>query len=575
MKLNFKKFIVIPIIILCMFAIADLPKSHAKYIKTGDFAYDVKLKGLELSDDKNLSVTLDNSSTYLDAIYNVSFKRNGVMYEDPNREKSDTKDTYKITLKDNQNKCSIVSDSIKSPNGDNFKNNVWYTTLNSNDTISFQVKCNVVDDPKVDNDKEFIYLDLKVEETIQNYQGKDDTTFTYFEHQIATKLSEYYTGDRVPPVEEKLTLYQKAIEQLKAKYQSKVSSTSLEIMLKYFNTMFVDYETSSSLDIKDDVFREKAKNLKGFAFNENGDNPNYIFGLNFLGYAYTWDRDYHSSEKSHYQFAFSVGNPTDRNNIFIEYLNQYGTSQLKANNGINKIMNYINSYSGKINDAFNNKIYEIRPEVVDASNNLIVLHFYDTIITSIDNKFTSVDEAKKIDNSLTNYQTAWNQFMAALRQNYPAVLADNNDIYWKIYDTFIDVNNPGEIGTSLLTNVGKSTFTEFSDYFVIKGISTNIVINIYSDANNKNYTYFRVFETTPGNKITLAYPTTTKGNLSKQINAINEINQTNGTPQISGFGSPTANVTDSNGVNHTIYEVNNVTYDFHSSNGIDYITFTA
>jgi len=72
MKLNFKKFIVIPIIILCMFAIADLPKSHAKYIKTGDFAYDVKLKGLELSDDKNLSVTLDNSSTYLDAIYNVS-----------------------------------------------------------------------------------------------------------------------------------------------------------------------------------------------------------------------------------------------------------------------------------------------------------------------------------------------------------------------------------------------------------------------------------------------------------------------------------------------------------------------
>jgi len=84
-----------------------------------------------------------------------------------------------------------------------------------------------------------------------------------------------------------------------------------------------------------------------------------------------------------------------------------------------------------------------------------------------------------------------------------------------------------------------------------------------------------VFETTPGNKITLAYPTTTKGNLSKQINAINEINQTNGAPQISGFGSPTANVTDSSGVSHTIYEVNNVTYDFHSSNGIDYITFTA
>lgn len=574
MKLNIKKFIVIPIIILCMFAIADLPKSHAKYIKTGDFAYNVKLKGLELSDDKNLSVTLDDSSTYLDAIYNVSFKRNHVMYEDPKREKSDTKDTYKITLKDNQNKCSIVSGSVKSPNGDNFGNNVWYTTLNSNDTISLQVKCNVVDNSNIDNDEEFIYLDLKVEETIQNYQGNNDTTFTYFEHQSMVKLSEYYTGDR-DPSGQKTTLYQDAIKALKGKYQSSVSGNSLDIMLKYFNTMFVDYPTSSTLNISDDVFREKAKNLKGFAFNENGGNQNYIFGLNFLGYAYTWDRDYHSGEKSHYQFAFSVGNPTDRNNIFIEYLNQYGTTQLKANNGINKIMNYINSYSGKINDAFNNKIYEIRPEVVDANNNLIVLHFYDTIITSIDNKFTSVDEAKKIDNSLTNYQTAWNQFLVTLSNSYPAVLADNNEIFKKIYLTFTNVNNPGEIGTSLLTNVGKSTFTEFSDYFVIKGISTNIVINIYSDANNKNYTYFRVFETTSGNKITLAYPTTTKGNLSKQIKAINEINQTNGASQISGFGSPTASIIDSSGVTHTIYEINDTIYDMSTVNGIDYITFTA
>ncbi|MCI9063629.1 MAG: hypothetical protein HFJ17_03400 [Clostridia bacterium] len=574
MKLNIKKFIIIPIIMLCVFAIVDLPKSHAKYIKTGDFSYDVKLKSIELSNNDNLSVKLDNSSTYLDAIYNVSFKRNDAMYEDPDNKKSDTKDTYKITLKDNKNKCSIVNGSITSPNGDNFQNSVWYTSLNTNDTVSFQVKCNVVDDPKVDNDKEYIYLDLKVEETIQNYQGNNDTTFTYFEHQNAIKLSEYYTGDR-DPSGQKDSLYQEAVKKLRDTYQSKVSSQSLTILMQYFNTMFVDYPTAESINVTDDVFREKAKGLKGFAFNENGGNHNYIFGLNFLGYAYTWDRDYHTSEKSHYQFAFSVGNPTDRNNIFIEYLNQYGTETLKANNGIDKIMNYINSYSGKINDAFNNKIYEIRPEVVDASNNLIVLHFYDTIITSIDNKFTSVDEAKKIDNSLTNNQTAWNQFMAALRNSYPAVLADNNEIYWKIYDTFTDVNNPGEIGTSLLTNVGKSTFTEFSDYFVIKGISKNIVLNIYSDANNKNYTYFRVFEITSGNKITLAYPTATKGNLSKQIQAINEINQINGAPQISGFGSPTASITDTNGVVHTIYEVNNVTYDFHSSNGIDYITFTA
>lgn len=574
MKLNIKKFIIIPIIMLCVFAIVDLPKSHAKYIKTGDFSYDIHLKSIELSNNDNLSIKLDSSSTYLDAIYNISFKRNQIMYEDPNKEKSDTKDTYKITLKDNQNKCSIIKGSLRSPNGHNSENNVWYTSLNSDDTISFQAKCTVVDNPDVANDKEYIHLDLKVEETIQNYQGNDDTTFTYFENQNALKLSDYYTDDRVPPVEEKMTLYQKAIKSLRQTYEGKVSNESLTILTQYFNTMFVDYPASTTLDIKDDVFREKAKGLKGFAFNENNGTPSYIFGINFLGYAYTWDRDYHTTEKSHYQFAFSVANPVDRNTIFIEYLNQYGTDKLKANGGINKIMNYINSYTGKINAAFNGNIVEIRPEVVDANNNLIILHFYDSIITSIDNKFTSIDEAKMIDNSETNYLTAWNNFLRSLVV-YPAVTADSNEIFKQIRNTFIDVDNPGPIGTSLLTNVGKSTFTEFSDYHIVQGKSKNVMINIYSDAKNPNYTYFRVLDITPGNKITLAYPQTTKGDLSKQIEAINNINNINNAPQISGFGTPIATITDASGVSHTIYEVNNVTYDFSTVNGIDYITFTA
>lgn len=574
MKLNIKKFIIIPILMLCVFAIADLPKSHAKYIKTGDFSYNVNLKSIELSNNDNLSVKLDSSSTYLDAIYNISFKRNQIMYEDPNKEKSDTKDTYKITLNDNQNKCSIVRGSIQSPNGHNAGDNVWYTTLNSDDTVSFQVKCQVVDNPSIANNKEYIYLDLKVEETIQNYQGNDDTTFTYFENQTATKLSEYYTGDRVPPVEEKMTLYQKAVKALRETYENKVSGESLTIMMQYFNTMFVDYPSSTSLDITDDVFREKAKELKGFAFNENGGTPSYIFGINFLGYAYTWDRDYHTTDKSHYQFAFSVANPVDKNDIFIEYLNQYGTDKLKANDGINKIMNYINSYTGKINAAFNGNIIEIRPEVVDANNNLVVLHFYDSIITSIDNKFTSIDEAKKIDNSETNYLTAWNNFLRSLVV-YPEVTADSNEIFKQIRNTFTDVDNPGPIGTSLLTNIGKSTFTEFSDYHIVKGISKTIMINIYSDAKNPNYTYYRVMDISPGNTITLAYQTSIKGDLSKQINAINQINQMNSAPLISSFGTPTATITDASGVSHTIYEVNNVTYDFSTVNGIDYITFTS
>lgn len=573
MKLNIKKFIIIPILMLCVFAIVDLPKSHAKYIKTGDFSYNVHLKSIELSNNDNLSVKLDSSSTYLDAIYNISFKRNQIMYEDPNKEKSDTKDTYKITLNDNQNKCSIVRGSIQSPNGHNAGDNVWYTSLNTNDTVSFQVKCQVVDNPSIANDKEYIHLDLKVEETIQNYQGNNDKTFTYFEHQTITKLSEYYTGDRVPPVEEEMTLYQKAIKELRETYENKVSSESLTILMQYFNTMFVDYPASTNLDITDDVFRQKAKGLKGFAFNENGGTPSYIFGINFLGYAYTWDRDYHTTEKSHYQFAFSVANPVDKNDIFIEYLNQYGTDKLKANDGINKIMNYINSYTGKINAAFNGNIIEIRPEVVDANNNLIVLHFYDSIITSIDNKFTSIDEARKIDNSETNYLTAWNNFLRSLVV-YPAVTADSNEIFKQIRNTFTDVDNPGPIGASLLTNIGKSTFTEFSDYHIVKGISKNVMINIYSDAKNPNYTYFRVLDIAPGNKITLAYPQATKGNLSKQIEAINNINNINGIPQISSFGSPIATITDANGINHTMYEVNNVTYDFSTVNGIDYITFT-
>ena len=572
MKLNIKKFIVIPIIILCMFAIADLPKSHAKYIKTGDFSYNVKLKGLELSDDKNLSVTLDNSSTYLDAIYNVSFKRNHVMYEDPKREKSDTKDTYKITLKDNQNKCSIVSGTVKSPNGDNFGNNVWYTTLNSSDTISFQVKCNVVDNSSIDNDKEFIYLDLKVDETITNYQGNNDTTFTYFEHQNMVKLSEYYTGDR-DPSGQTTSLYQDAIKALKSKYQSSLSGDELDIMLKYFNTMFVNYPTSSTLNISDDVFRQKAKNLKGFAYNENNGGRNYYFSTSYLGYAYTWNKDYHTTDKTHYQFAFSDTFLNDRTNIFAEYLNQYGSANLKSNDGINKIMNYINSYSGKINDAFAGKIAEITPEVVDASNNLIVLHFSDSIIAAIDNKFASIDEPKYILNTTTNYKDAWNEFLFAL--DYPVINDNNYELFMQIRNTFTDVNNPGPIGTSLLTNVGKSTFTEFSDYHIVKGTNKTALINIYSDANHKDRTYFRVFEIASGNTITLAYPTTTKGNLSKQINTINEINKINGASQISGLGSPVSSLTDSSGASHTIYEVNGVTYDMSSANGIDCITFTA
>lgn len=583
-KKNIKKFVIIPLIILIIFALIDLPKSHAKYIKTGDFAYDVLLKRIELNDysANNVSVDIDKSSTYLDAIFNVSFKRNNVMYEDPNKQKSDTKDTYKITLNNNQNKCEIVGGSVKAPKGETSGQNVWYTTLNENDTISFQAKCSVVDKPEIDDANEYITLGFKVEETITNYQGNNDETFTYLQHQHSTRLSEYYTGDRAP-TEGKTGLYQEAIKKLKEKYENKVDSTTLTTLIEYFNTTFVDYLASTEIKVQDHIFRQKSNDLKGFTFTENGSDRTYTFEDNFLGYAITWKRDHHTTDKTHYQFAFSVTDKNQREAIFREYLNQYGTDALKANDGINKIINYINTFNGGIDAAFNNKIYEIVPEIADSSNNLIVLHLHDSIINKIDSINASADAARKIVSNRSSQQQAWTDDFVKKLQEYPAILADSNNIFWKIYKSF-SIDNPGDIGASVIKNVGlnkdPNSYVVFSDFHIVTGISKNVMINVYSDASTnpgfKESTYFKVFDLEPGNRITLSYPKEVSGRLKDQIDIINKINTTvnNSVPTLITFGTAYNTTTDENGVVHTLYEVDNITYDFYTIDGIEYISYT-
>lgn len=524
---SIKLYILLMTLLLNIFIASDLPKSHAKYIKEDQKTSSTYLKKMSISESEyNVngdSMYLNSSSTYNKAIFEIRFNKNNIMYEDEVKDeidKSDIADYYRLHLVNNKDNCKIIDDTIKT-NGTIISLSDDSVTIkyisNSSDTISLKVRCDVTDDELVDDTIDNVYLEYYVDEHLQNYQGEYESEFTYLKYHKLITLSEYYVGDRIPPVEE-VNIYEEAINALNSKYAS-YSTDVKDTLTNYFNTVF-------TVNIDNDSFKLNKDNLLGFSFTE-GDSNVYSFNDNYLGYALTWNNAKANLSDSIRNFAFSSSVKADRESAFSYYIDTYGTDVQKANK--DKIINYINTYANGIDDAIDNKVIGIISSLTDVDTTTYSLTIDNALINYIDG--LSRDYIQMENNTYTS-DTMWNNnFVLALR-NQEAV---GDPTYDKMKDDskmFQAIYNDSDIKESVITNSKENVLarngdiTIFSDYHIVtvndesSGDSRSTVVNVYSDTDN---TYGKVYYLTQGTALTLARSVNSTESNQSVIDTINQI----------------------------------------------------
>lgn len=585
-KRSISLYFVLLTAIINIFAFADFPKSHAKYIKTENEAisYETSIKKLKLSTGEGSdyttkdNVSLLSSSVKDHAVFTVKFNRSNSMYIDQNGIYSDKLDTYRFTVKDNKNACYVRNNSVSSQNGSIIYNSSKEFTVTYNnsldDTVYLILECSVVDDPSIDNATDNIYVSFDILESITNYNNVSEEEFTYIEYGYPLVLNDFYSAVYTWHPEENPDFkykYQSALEALETKYPEYKETTIMNELVEYFDTVF---ESSKE---NDELFISNKDNLKGFRYDETLENP-YVFEDNYAGYALTSLRYEKFEDKTKYQFYFSdVSNLNieTKKAIFEEYFNAYASSTISTEENKNKITNYINSYMEDSSDLlggfakmFEGAIFGIN---TTKENDLLTLSFTDAILTVIANEdldealFNSADTVTLANKS--EGEELWSTFIIKLGKLEESIV---NDV-WDYFNSLTNENDPSHIREYIIINNNLHSNTTIETIFFLVP-NTNVFTNVYSDVNN---TYVKLTKLEHNKRILLASAkgsTLKNGTLTDAINYIDIVLDNN--IKITSWPSAYDTQVDSEGVTHRYYIVNDITYDMFTKDDINYVSYT-
>ena len=550
---------------LFIYGNTEFTTSHAKYYKESatneKLKYETSISKLNYSGDNSIvSYTLDmaNSDPY-EARFNVTFKRNNIMYTDNTAtagtasDKSDI-DVYYFTLSNSN--CSIISVHTN----DNIDSTIPVRTLatsqinyyeNTADTVQIKVKCDV------DKSDSYITRAFKVDERIMHDDDSTEELFdytSYFDNTLS--VAEYYSIVGQPPATD---YYDAAYEALQTRYSSNTSEEK-DAVEDYFNSVYKYDDNGTMKPLPDTSFTTVS--LDGFTYDLGA--GTYTFDDKFLGYALTYHICTNRGASQPYNFVYSTAD-TNENILssFGTYIDKYGSTYLKANKI--KVMNYISGVG--VPGLLNNSISFIT-STYDGTHYPYRLIFNDSVVSEINNlTATNVFEIGNgidPDDMYASYNEKVTDFITF--DGELLALAVNNDEF-----DYSEIDQAPDWIKSAVKNNNQMVKQTFSDMYLLKTANSAVLLDIYSTAGANNY--LGIYRITAGETITLTLKDgESMNNIYTMVNRINnEVLHPDAQIDITDLGTL---VGEDDGVKHYSHTATGLTFDVYTESGITYVTYT-